>query len=164
MDCLFLVVTLAGQKAAIPAAEVESVIEVEAVTPIPRVAAHVAGLTALRSRVLTVIDCAASLDPQARVERLRDAVVTNVDGHPYALLVDEVEDVAEPAGDAAPLSGTGDPAWSRVASSYVPVGDALLPLVDLRALVAGPADTSGLNPVLTSPRLVSTPPEQRVRA
>ena len=59
---LLLIVRLAGRRVAFPAAEVEAVVELEGLTPVPRAAGHVAGLSALRSRVLTVIDGLASLE------------------------------------------------------------------------------------------------------
>ena len=103
MTELLLIVTLAGQRIALRAADVEAVVEVGALVPVPRAPAHVAGLAALRSKVLTVIDCHASLAfeaPRPRRPR-RHAVVTTVDGHNYALLIDQAEDVVEVALDVA---------------------------------------------------------------
>ena len=62
MADLLLVVRLAGRRVAFPAAEVEGVVELEGLTPAPGAAPHVAGLSALRSRVLTVIDGLAALE------------------------------------------------------------------------------------------------------
>ena len=62
MNELLLVVTIAGERVALPASSVESVVELDTLIPVPRAAPHVAGLSALRSRVLTVIDCMRSLD------------------------------------------------------------------------------------------------------
>ena len=62
MNELLLVVTIAGERVALPAAAVESVVELDTLIPVPRAAPHVAGLSALRSRVLTVIDCMRSLE------------------------------------------------------------------------------------------------------
>ena len=59
MNELLLVVTIAGERVALPAASVESVVELDTLIAVPRAAPHVAGLSALRSRVLTVIDFAA---------------------------------------------------------------------------------------------------------
>jgi len=134
---LVLVVTLAGQRVALPSAEVESVVEIEAVTPVPRTAPHVAGLAALRSRVVTVIDCRAALGFGA-TEKPRDAVVAVIDGHPYALLVDKVEDVVE-SGDVRPLAASAGPGWSRAARGTVEAEGALMLLLDVAALVAGAA-------------------------
>ena len=139
MAQLLLIVRLAGERVAFPASEVESVVEIEALTPVPRAAAHVAGLAALRSRVLTVIDCRASLEPGQSSEDSRDAVVVVVDGHPYALLVDGVEDVVEASGDARPVRTALRGGWPRVAKNTVDAGGDLLLLLDLHALIAGPA-------------------------
>ena len=62
MNELLLVVTIAGERVALSAAAVESVVELDTLIPVPRAAPHVAGLSALRSRVLTVIDCRRSLE------------------------------------------------------------------------------------------------------
>lgn len=140
MSELLLIVSLAGQRVALDAASVEGVVEIEGITSVPRAAHHVAGLSALRSRVLTVIDCFASLELgcSARTGN-RDAVVVVLDGHPYALLVDGVEDVVEHDGAIFPLKTRLDAGWSRVACGSVEWSGDLLLLVDARALIAGPA-------------------------
>lgn len=138
MTDLLLIIMLAGERVAIPAAQVESVVEVESVTPVPRAAPHIAGLAALRSRVLTVIDCYRSLEFGEQPSRaVREAIVVELDGHPYALLVDTVEDVIEAAGAVRPLRTELDPGWRRVATGMVEAGEDLLLLVDTQALIAG---------------------------
>ena len=134
-----LIVRLAGEKVAFPAAEIEAVVEIEALTPVPRAAAHVAGLTALRSRVLTVIDCLASLEPGRNGADRREAVVVVADGHPYALLVDGVEDVVEATGDVRPIRTALGPGWRRISRGSIEAEGNLLLLLDLAALIAGPA-------------------------
>ena len=135
---LLLIATLAGERVALPAARIESVVEIENVTPVPRAARHIAGLTALRSRVLTVIDCVASIG-HGCVEQPRDALVAVVDGHPYALLVDRIEDVVESEGEAGAIPPGLSPGWARVAGAYVPASGGLILLADVDALIAGPA-------------------------
>lgn len=140
MSELLLIVTLAGQRVAIPAAEVESVVEIEGLTQVPRAPRHVAGLSALRSRVLTVIDCFASLElagPPARAQN--EAIVVNCDGHPYALLVDCVEDVLEFSAAVRPLRTLLEGGWRRVARGMVEAGEHILLLIDPSALIAGPS-------------------------
>ena len=140
MKELLLIATIAGERLALSAAEVESVVEIEAVKPVPRAAPHVAGLTALRSRVLTVIDSVAALgEPCVHKAAAQEAVVVEVDGHHYALLVDSVEDVVEHEGEMRPVRTPIAPGWRRVARGTVEVGGDLLLLVDTRALLAGPA-------------------------
>ncbi|HEX6218110.1 MAG TPA: chemotaxis protein CheW, partial [Sphingomicrobium sp.] len=94
---LLLIVTIAGQRVALPADAVESVVELDTLIHVPRAQPHVAGLSALRSRVLTVIDCRRSLEmgDSDCSEGIREAAVVELDGHHYALIVDVVEDVVE---------------------------------------------------------------------
>jgi purine-binding chemotaxis protein CheW len=140
MTELLLIVTIAGERITIPAADIESVVELESLIPVPRVATHVAGLAALRSRVLTVIDCYASLELKARGEQsLKEAIIVEADGHHYALLVDSVEDVVEVSGEIRPVRTSLKRGWRRVARGMIEVGDDLLLLVDTQALLAGPA-------------------------
>jgi purine-binding chemotaxis protein CheW len=152
MADLFLVIRIAGERVAVRSSSVESVIEVEAVTSIPGVADHVAGLTALRSRVLTAIDCHAALEPGRRLAKVRDALVVSVEGHAYALLVEGADDVVEGSFEAtAPPAGLQG-GWARAAAGCVETAYGLLLLVDPAALVAGPGARPGprLNPLLTN--------------
>jgi purine-binding chemotaxis protein CheW len=139
MDQLFLIVTIAGERVAIPTADVESVVELEGLTAVPRTAPHVAGLSALRSRVLTVIDGHAALEPGRSIgPALRDAIVLECDGHPYAIAVDSVEDVVEATSDVREVRTSLTGGWRRVARGMVEAEGDLLLLIDPRALIAGP--------------------------
>lgn len=140
MADLVLIVRLAGRLVAFPAADVEGVVELEGLTPAPGAAPHVAGLSALRSRVLTVIDGLVALEAgRAGETALMSAVVVPSGGHPYAILVDAVEDVIESSAAVAPLAAPAGAGWDRAALGVVDVdGDPLL-LVDPHALIAGPA-------------------------
>jgi purine-binding chemotaxis protein CheW len=138
MAGLLLVASLAGERIAFSATEVESVVEIGDLTPVPGAAGHVAGLSALRSRVLTAIDCRAALAAGERIERPRDALVVMRDGHAYALLVDGVEDVVEAAGPVTPAPPGLASAWCRVAAGHAPYAGGLLLLLSIDALIAGP--------------------------
>ena len=139
MADLLLIVRLAGRRIALPASEVEGVVELEGITPAPRAAGHVAGLSALRSRVLTVIDGIASLEfGQARIAGMIEAIVIPSGGHPYALIVEAVEDVIEASKPPTPLRTPVGAGWDRVALGMVEAGQDLLLLVDPHRLIAGP--------------------------
>ncbi|MEO7787809.1 MAG: chemotaxis protein CheW [Sphingomicrobium sp.] len=139
MNNLLLIVTIAGSRVALRASAVEGVVELDTLIPVPRAAPHIAGLSALRSRVLTVIDCRRSLDlDPAPASDIPEAVVAEVDGHHYALLVDMVEDVVEAAGDPVPIRAAMGAGWSRVSLGMIETGEGPLLLVDVAALVAGP--------------------------
>lgn len=136
---LLLIVRLAGERIALPAAAVDSVVEIDSLTPVPGAAPHVAGLAALRSRVLTVIDCLASLDPARSLARGgAEAVMAVVDGHPYALMVEAVEDVVEAGGGRQPPAASLAGGWRRIGVAHVEAEGDLLLLADVEALVAGP--------------------------
>ena len=96
MNELLLMCLIAGRRAAIPAIRVQSVIEIDDITPIPGVPSFIRGLTALRSQALTVIDCPVALGFTGRQDTSgQRAAVVDVEGHLYALLVDEAYDVGE---------------------------------------------------------------------
>ena len=139
MNQLLLIVTVAGSRVALPAARVESVVELDAVIPVPRAAAHVAGLSALRSRVLTVIDCQLSLElGSTDLNGLREAAVVEVEGHHYALTVDAVEDVVEALSDSVPVRAAMGVGWERVGLGMIETEEGPLLLIDIDALIAGP--------------------------
>lgn len=137
---LLLIVTLAGRRVALPASEVEAVVELEGITAAPCAAPHVAGLSSLRSRVLTVIDGLAALEfGRAGNVDLASAIVVPSGGHPYALIVDEVEDVVEAEAAPRPVGAPLGPGWDRIASGMVGANGELLLCVDPHLLIAGPA-------------------------
>ncbi len=139
MNELLLIVTVAGSRVAFPAAKVESVVELDALSPVPRAAAHVAGLSALRSRVLTVIDCQRSLElGSTDLSGLREAAVVEIEGHHYALTVDAVEDVVEALSDPVPVRAAMGAGWERVGLGMIETEEGPLLLIDIDALIAGP--------------------------
>ena len=142
MNELLLVVTIAAERVALPAASVESVVELDTLIPVPRAAPHVAGLSALRSRVMTVIDCKRSLELGVSdcSNGIREAAVVEFDGHHYALIVDLVEDVVEALSEPAPVRATMGGGWERISKGMVDTETGPLLLVDVAALIGGTAD------------------------
>jgi len=138
MNQLLLIVTIAGERVALPAAAVESVVELDTLIPVPRAAPHVAGLSALRSRVLTVIDCKRSLalGESDCSQGIREAAVVELDGHHYALIVDVVEDVVEANSDPTPVRAAMGEGWDRVSQGMVETEAGPLLLVDVGALIS----------------------------
>src|SRR5688572_13754238 len=139
MNELLLIVTIAGSRVALPAAAVESVVELDTLIPVPRAPAHVAGLSALRSRVLTVIDTLRSLElgESDCSDGIREAAVVELDGHHYALLVDVVEDVVEAQSDPTPVRAAMGAGWERVSSGMVETETGPLLVIDIAALISG---------------------------
>ena len=141
MNELLLIVTIAGQRVAFPAESVESVVELDTLIPVPRAAPHIAGLSALRSRVLTVIDCMRSLELGVTdcSDGIREAAVIELDGHHYALLVDSVEDVVNALSDPVAVRAAMGHGWERVSHGIVETEEGPLLLIDVAALIVGPA-------------------------
>jgi len=116
---LFLIAQIAGRTVAIESSQVESVVDIGAIVPVPRAERQVRGLAALRSRVVTVIDTHAALGIDAGPVAATRAVITIVEGHHYAVLVDALDDVAP--FDLAPLSAgiVLDKGWRMIGRGLV---------------------------------------------
>lgn len=139
MTGLYLIAAIAGRMVAIDSNQVDSVVDIGEIIPVPRAPREVRGLAALRSRVVTVIDTCVALGlPSSETPPVR-AVITLVEGHYYAVLVDALDDVAPfeltPLARGIALDG----GWARVAGGMIErEGDAIL-AVDLRLLIPGVA-------------------------
>ena len=138
MAHLYLIAQIAGRAVAIDSDQVESVVDIGEVTAVPRASAHVRGLAALRSRVVTVVDTQAALGIAGHSDARR-AVITLVDGHHYAMLVDALDDVAP--FDLLPLeAGVGlDAAWRGAGRGLVERDGEPILAIDLAGLVPGQA-------------------------
>ena len=142
MNELYLVVGIAGEKVAFRAADVQSVVELDRITPAPRAPAYIAGLAALRSRALTVIDCVRSLelDHEEGEQASRKAVVVEHQGHLYALVVELVQDVVEATTEPDSVPAELSRGWHRVARGMVETDIGVMLVIDLAAMIAGPAE------------------------
>lgn len=120
MGQLYLFARIGGTRVAIPTGQIEAVVKLTEISPVPRVAQHVAGLSALRSRVVTVIDAAALVwGRAAKAEPGAFAVITDISGHSYAMTVDSVSDIAPVPGGELALRGQLDPAWRPFAHRMI---------------------------------------------
>lgn len=141
MNELVLLLTIGGRRAALRTHAVHSVVELDGLTPIPQAPAFVLGLSALRSQTLTVVDAAAALGiatASIAVDGARAAIVDHA-GHRYALVVDDIDDVAELVAGPIAVPGEAGPGWERASEGLVETdrGPALLLSLDL--LLGGPA-------------------------
>ena len=129
MNISVVLVELAGQRIALPSLEIDSVIEIDKITPVPGAPDYIAGLTSLRSRALTVIDCATMLGlNDYENDDYQRAVVFNCGGHDYALLVEVVEDVVDATTEPVPVPGGAGEMWSKISDGLIEtnVGPAML--------------------------------------
>jgi purine-binding chemotaxis protein CheW len=129
---------IAERRVAFPAVKVRSVIEIERITPIPRTAPHIAGLTALRSQALTVIDCRLALGFDSAGDPMGNrAAVVDHEGHSYALVVDEAFDVVDALGEPESVPGGYGKAWEAAAIGMVETPSGPTLLIALETLIAG---------------------------
>jgi purine-binding chemotaxis protein CheW len=142
MSDLFLLAQIGGRQIAIGSDQVESVVDVTEIIPVPCADARVRGLAALRSTVVTVIDVHTMLGLNVAGEGASRAVVTLIDGHRYAILVDRLEDIV--AGELKPIGRVAvlEAAWQAIGCGFIEVeGDPVL-AVTLRAVIPGLAEAA----------------------
>lgn len=142
MSDLLLMCRIAGRRAAIAARDIQSVIEIEEITPIPATPPHIAGLTALRSQALTVIDCRVALgfEPAEGIVGARAAVVEQ-EGHLYALVVDEAYDVGEALSSPRDVPGGFGPGWQHAATGLVETADGPTLAIAIDRIIEGTVAT-----------------------
>lgn len=134
MTELFLIAHIAGRGVALATAQVDSVVDIGEVVAVPRAETAIRGLTALRSRVVTVVDTGTALGLPPMPHGAARAVITRVDGHFYAILVDSLEDVA--TFERLPLSGLAlDRGWQAAGTGLIDRDGEPMLILDLDALV-----------------------------
>ncbi len=140
MTRLVLLAWIAGQRVAFDTAAIEAVVDIADAVPVPFAPARVLGLSAIRSQVMTVIDCADAVGARSPVAGR--ALVATIDGHRYALRVDTVEDVISAVSNAvlddAATIGLMSPAWRAIAAGRLDLDDGFAVIVD-PARLAGSA-------------------------
>jgi purine-binding chemotaxis protein CheW len=140
MTSLYLIAYIDGACVAIESDKIESIVHVQDIVPVPSCDPSVAGLFALRSRVLTLIDTQYLVTScSQRAQKGALAVVVDVAGHQYGLLVDKVEDVVSIHQDQIEQNITPAKEWRRLASETAFVDGRLVMILDPSSLVNGEA-------------------------
>lgn len=139
MNDLLVMAQIAGRRCAFRAGDVQSVIEIGTITPVPATPDFIAGITAMRSQALTVIDCrrAIGFDPGQWALDHR-AIVVAVAGYSYALRIDLIEDITTGVAEPDVVPGGFGTEWTRVASGLIETRAGPALLIDLGALISGP--------------------------
>lgn len=120
MSQLYLFARVADTFVAIRTDEIEAVVKISEISPVPGVPRHIAGLSALRSRVLTMIDIAALINGRPTEAKDRSlAIIADISGHSYGMMVDSVSDICAVADGELPLRGQIDAAWAPYALGVV---------------------------------------------
>lgn len=139
MGTMVLVAVIDGTRIALPACDVHSVIEIGTVTPVPGSPPWIAGLAAMRSRMMTVVDCrvALGLPASAAAQDRRPAVVVDRQGHLYALLIDEYLHVVSAEPGSQIRRGAIGAGWAAASQGLVEAEDGPALAIDLDAIIAG---------------------------
>lgn len=137
---LYLIADLAGSRVAIESGLVESVVHVPDIVPAPMSDPSIAGIFALRSRVLTLIDTQFLVTGvQQHAQKGALAVVTEIAGHQYGLLVDKVHDVVAIDMKQVETAISPPDAWARYVAHIASHDGALVMILHTSALVSGQA-------------------------
>ncbi|MES2754742.1 MAG: chemotaxis protein CheW [Pseudomonadota bacterium] len=134
-ETLHLIARIADRAVAFDSNLVDSVVDLGAITPVPLAAPGVVGLAALRSRVLTVIDPRVALDLPTDGPLPSRAVITRVEQHAYAVLVDALEDVARYATVPIPAGVAFEAGWANAAQALIDRAGEPVLVIDLAALL-----------------------------
>jgi purine-binding chemotaxis protein CheW len=136
-----LVLEVAGRRWACASADVREVMPALPATRIPGAPHYVRGLVNVRGGVLPVVDLAARLADEegAPVVRATQAaeptlVLAHADGRRLALLVDDVHDVRSVTVHDLD-GGVGDAARGRIVRGVGRMGDEVVGVIDVAALV-----------------------------
>ena len=139
MDRLYLIAEAGGEHFAIPAEAVESVVTASDVIPVPLADPMVAGVSALRSKVITVIDTVAAIEGgAATVAAGSSLVVVKIDDFLYGLAVEDVHDVVEFAADPERLGASFAAGWQRVSTGVIEIDGRTIVVIDPAALLSVP--------------------------
>ena len=138
MTSLYLIAHINGACVAIESDRIESIVHVQDIVPVPNSDPSIAGLFALRSRVLTLIDAQYLVtgETQQAVKGAL-AVVVDVAGHQYGLLVDKVEDVVSINKDQIENNIQPAAIWSVLVTETASVDGRLIMILDPTSLVSG---------------------------
>ncbi len=141
MNQLFLLAEIAGVQIAIRSDNIESVVTVGEVVAVPRCDPVIAGLFALRSRVLTLVDCQYRISgDRAAIQKDALAIIATIGGQSFGLLVDKVFDVMTLAGDKVFPAMKLDEEWSLIVNELIDIDGRMVMVVDPERLVAAAVD------------------------
>lgn len=135
---VFVMLTVAGQTCGVPVAAVRDILGEQAITRIPLAPPEIAGSLNLRGRIVTAVDLRRRLNlpPPPAGQKLM-SVVAEHGGELYALLVDQVSEVASlKAEDFEGNPPTLEPAWAAFSTGIYRLEDRLLVVLDVSRLLA----------------------------
>ncbi len=138
MSELFLLAEIEGTTIAIASDVVESVVRVQDFIPVPRVDPLVAGIFALRSRVLTLIDTQFAITGKKQtVPDNALAIIAEIGGFHFGLLVSAVHDVVTVEPDQYETGIQPGNNWSNFTQSLVKIDGKIVVVLCPAKIVEG---------------------------
>lgn len=131
---LHVICRIGSEAVALSATNIESVDRIGAVTGVPGAPESVMGLVAMRSRILTLLDCAVIAGEPHDVSAQAMAILS-VDGHGYGLALAAIEDVL-PLTNIRPLPSPVAPRWHCLSPQLVDFQGRTLLVIDPARIVA----------------------------
>jgi purine-binding chemotaxis protein CheW len=120
----------------IPVLDVQEVINHQRVARVPLAGPRIAGLLNLRGQIVTAIDMHARLEISRTASESSMNVVVRDGGELFALIVDEVGDVAALSSHRLERLPTGlDASWGQVCTGIARMDQGLLAIVDAARLL-----------------------------
>lgn len=134
----YVTFSLADETYAIDVLQVQEVLKVPEITPVPGVPDYILGIINLRGDVVTVIDARRRLGLPVRApDDASRIVIIDVDHQNVGILVDSVAEVVQIPADAVdPPPAVGNEQTSRFILGVTSSGDSLTILIDLNKLLS----------------------------
>lgn len=134
----FVIFSLAGEQYGVDISNVESIIKMQEITPVPHAPDFVEGVTNLRGKVLPVMDLRKRYGLEQREFTLDTRiVVVETDGAMVGMIVDEVHEVLSVSEDSIePPASIVTTLDSGSIDGIAKVDDRLIILLDLRKVLS----------------------------
>jgi purine-binding chemotaxis protein CheW len=131
---LYVIAVVAGQRIALDAASVASVVDLTNIVPVPLSKRYILGLCTLRSLILTVVDLALAFG-QAAERSSNRAITMEIAGHNYAFVVSSVEQVEAIMGRVHSVDRSIGEDWAASVTGRIETEGGSALLLNLRNLV-----------------------------
>lgn len=142
MSKAFVIAEVAGLRIAFAADQIDQVIEIDRLVQVPGALSVVAGITTLRSKILTVIDVARAVGAVDYASSSRLAITADRNGCGYAFLIDRVEAVVDTQGDVEPIQIRLHADWQRCSIGTIDTPGGRTLVGDLDLIIQSPAEAA----------------------
>ena len=134
----YVTFSLAGETYAIDVLQVQEVLKLTEIAPVPGVPDYILGIINLRGDVVTVIDARRRMQlPVREPDDASRIVIIDVDNQNIGILVDSVAEVVQISPDSVdPAPAVGNDQTSRFILGVTSKGDNLTILIDLNKLLS----------------------------